>query len=222
VGNNNQFNWIDRNRELVKPPILEVGSKQYDQESTVNYKELFKGYDYLGIDLQAGENVDIAVDLTQDFNLVSKKIGDRKFGTVICCSVLEHIFNIFQAAQNISNLTKSGGVLFVSVPVVWKFHGYPSDYWRFTPEAIKKLFVDFSFIENKSTISSNLPDDEQALGKHPNDFTVKWTKPNKSITQLTDKENAESLYEITQSIAVRPKYRYAMIPATINMVGVKK
>jgi hypothetical protein len=222
VGNINQLNWIQKNIELVKGPILEIGSKQYDQESTVNYKELFTGYEYLGIDLQDGKNVDLVLDLTDDTSTIQKKFADQKFNTVICCSVLEHIFNIFQAGKNISQLTHSGGVMFMSVPLVWKFHAYPNDFWRFTPEAIKRLFPEFDFLEDKSTISSNLPDDEKPLGKNPNEFTVKWTKVNKNTVQLTDTENVDSLYEVTQSMVIRPKYKYAMIPATINMVGVKK
>lgn len=44
------------------------------------------------------------------------------------------------------------GVVFISVPFCWKIHGYPSDYWRFTPEAIKVLFPEIKFLNDRSNM----------------------------------------------------------------------
>jgi hypothetical protein len=48
-------------------------------------------------------------------------------------------------AENIQRLLEPGGVLYVSVPFAWEIHSYPSDYWRFTPEAVRLLFPGIDF-----------------------------------------------------------------------------
>ena len=41
----------------------------------------------------------------------------------------------------IPKLSISGGSLFIAVPFVWRFHGYPNDYFRYTHNGIKKLYT---------------------------------------------------------------------------------
>jgi hypothetical protein len=43
-------------------------------------------------------------------------------------------------AANIERLMAPGATLFVSVPFCWRVHGYPSDYWRMTPDGLLALF----------------------------------------------------------------------------------
>jgi hypothetical protein len=40
---------------------------------------------------------------------------------------------------------KPGATIFVTVPFCWRIHGYPSDYWRMTPEALKVLFPSITW-----------------------------------------------------------------------------
>jgi len=40
----------------------------------------------------------------------------------------------------------------MTVPFVWKFHGYPNDYYRYTHNGIKKLFKNYNW--NKSYFST--------------------------------------------------------------------
>ena len=47
--------------------------------------------------------------------------------------------------------------MFLSVPWVWRFHGYPSDYWRFSPEALKFLFPGFKIDEKRSCLQHQQP-----------------------------------------------------------------
>ena len=171
MGDYNQFIWVKKNCNIVKDPILEIGSKFYSRESFIDYRSLFPNYDYIGSDIEIGKNVDIKLDITDSIDNILKILKYKKFGTIICCSVLEHVDEIFQASMNISKLLNKGGVLFVSVPFVWEEHGYPSDYWRFTPEAIKFLFKDLKFDYSLSTISSNKTNDIKKLDFGLNNFT---------------------------------------------------
>lgn len=71
-----------------------------------------------------------------------KPIKGKKFDMGICMDLLEHVSNPFVVAKNISNSLKSGAFLFVTAPFIWEIHGYPEDYWRFTPTGIAELFSD--------------------------------------------------------------------------------
>jgi hypothetical protein len=44
------------------------------------------------------------------------------------------------AAANIEAMLREGGALFISVPWIFPFHGYPNDYFRFSPEGVRLLF----------------------------------------------------------------------------------
>lgn len=134
---------MQRHRGLFRGPILEVGSADYG--TTQDLRSLFPGEAYLGVDMLEGRGVDQVLDLTRPFEEIDAALGRRRFRTVFCLSVLEHCDQPFAMADAITRLLEPGGRAYISVPWVWKFHGYPSDYWRFTHEGVKKLFPGLVF-----------------------------------------------------------------------------
>src|SRR5882672_7350992 len=156
MGDSNQVEWVRNLRATIRGPVIEIGSRHYAPESSMDYRSICKGLEFVGVDMSADANVDIVTDLTQDFDLVDRTLGERQFRTVICCSVLEHVPNVFVMAANMTKLTAPGGVLFLSVPFSWRYHGYPKDYWRFTPDAVEFLFPEFAFDPERSSLSSNI------------------------------------------------------------------
>lgn len=50
-------------------------------------------------------------------------------------------------AEYMSSLVKKGGYVFISVPWVWRYHAYPDDYFRFSPNGVKVLFPEISFAD---------------------------------------------------------------------------
>ena len=145
MGDVNQLLFVKTLAGSLAGPILEVGSRDYG--NTQNFRALFKGVEYLGIDMQAGKGVDLVLDLTADFESLESALEGRRFGTIICMSVLEHCSNPFKMAQNIEKLLAEGGLLVVGVPFVWELHGFPDDYWRFTPSGIRVLFRNLDFTD---------------------------------------------------------------------------
>lgn len=144
MGDRNQLEYAAAHRERLHGPYLEIGSKDYG--STQDFRALFgASEDYLGVDMASGPGVDLVLNLTEDFESVDEAIGGRRFRTIICLSVMEHCDQPFKMAENITQLLEPGGVLYLCVPFAWKFHGYPSDYWRFTHEGVKKLFSQLNF-----------------------------------------------------------------------------
>lgn len=98
----------------------------------------------VGVDMLEGMAVDRVGDLS-DPRLIRKE----EFSHVDCVSVLEHCANPWAVAQNIQRSMKFGATLLVSAPWMWRYHGYPHDYFRFTPDGIRALFpaVEWSFMK---------------------------------------------------------------------------
>lgn len=173
MGDANQYEFARQHRALFQGPVLEVGSKDYG--NTQDLRSLLALPDYLGIDLESGPGVDLLLDLTADFEAIDRALGGRRFRTVICLSVLEHCANPFRMGENITRLLVPGeSVVYVSVPHVWEIHAYPSDYWRFTPEAVKLLFPTLTFPPEWSEMTTPRPRQSAPLSVQPG---LSWLDP---------------------------------------------
>lgn len=93
--------------------------------------------------MQPGDGVDVVANLEESV----KSLG--AFSHVECMSVLEHTPRPWLLAANIERMLVDGGTLFVTVPFVFRVHGYPSDYYRFSPEGVRALFpaIEWRVIE---------------------------------------------------------------------------
>lgn len=224
MGDLNQFYFVKNNVHLVTEPVLEVGSKDYG--NTPDFRSLFPNYEYIGVDMEEGKGVDIVMDLTDEFSAIVKKLENRSFGTVICFSVLEHCKHPFKMCDNISRLLKNEGLLFVSVPFSWKIHGYPSDYWRFTPDGIKVLFPECDFDVHAGELSTC-----QKVGK-----SIGRTEPINTFMMRVDLMAKQGLkykhyghltaafIKLCRKFRLMPQiFDYPLVfpPVTINMIGVK-
>jgi SAM-dependent methyltransferase len=73
--------------------------------------------------------------------------GDEEFDYVVSDQVLEHVEGNPQRVFDESlRLLKSGGIAVHTTVFIWPIHGYPSDFWRFTPNCLKMLAGRFSQI----------------------------------------------------------------------------
>lgn len=148
MGDINQRVFAERHLPRIKGAVVEIGSKDYG--STTSLRDKFPGNEYTGLDIEDGKGVDAVVDLEAG-------IGDLPEGhyeLAICCSVLEHMKEPWKAAKNIERLVRPGGLLYISVPWVWRYHPYPDDYYRFSPPALRFLFQGFEF--TKAYLSTNV------------------------------------------------------------------
>lgn len=132
---------------MMKGPILEIGSKRQGEPPLFyNYRTLFpKEIKYVGVDIAAGEGVDVVVDMTAEIGEIKSLLGDLRFNSVICLSVMEHVKDIYSFAKNVDAIMNPGAMIAISIPFVWELHAYPYDFWRFTPEAIEFLFPSIAF-----------------------------------------------------------------------------
>lgn len=118
---------------------------------------------YVGVDMEDGPGVDVVLDLTEDFDRIDAKLGGRRFAAIFCLSVLEHCEQPFKMAENLTRLLKPKGRICIGAPFSWKVHAYPNDYWRFTPEGIKKLFPKVRFDIERSTAATSKKNEFQKL-----------------------------------------------------------
>lgn len=68
-------------------------------------------------------------------------LSDNSVGAIICTEVLEHCANPFKAVEEMRRVLKPGGLLFITAPFLWPWHGTSAydDYWRFTDAGWKLL-----------------------------------------------------------------------------------
>lgn len=215
----NTINWIKKNIKYVGQITLEVGSKRYKEHSFLFLREILTEQlpelTMIGSDISAGDNVDLVLDITAPLHVVQSSVDNRIFDSIFCISVLEHIPNIFNACRNISYLLKPGGALFISVPFVFRYHGYPGDFWRFTPEAINYLFPDINFADYQHSFVSTLEQDDTMSLKNNN-----IEKINRFLFRPKSREEKLIRKEAKHAGSVVEPYYLA--PAMINMLGFKR
>ena len=162
MGDTNQLIYVQKCAGQLNAPYLEVGSRDYG--NTQALRPLFAGGgQYVGVDMENGPGVDVVLDFTEDFEVIDAKLNGERFATVFCFSVLEHCENPFRMADNITSLLCEGGQLCVGVPFSWKIHAYPNDYWRFTPEGVKRLFPKLEFSPGCSFAATSREGEFQTL-----------------------------------------------------------
>jgi SAM-dependent methyltransferase len=139
MGDLNQLTYLKHWVPKVEGPVLEIGSKEYG--STSSFRDFYAGSEYVGLDMAEGNGVDVVVDLTKSI----EPLHENYFGLGICCSVLEHVEKPWLFAANLTRLIRPGGLLYMSVPWVWRYHAYPDDYFRFSHRGVISLFDEFSW-----------------------------------------------------------------------------
>jgi SAM-dependent methyltransferase len=120
-------------------PVLEIGSFQVEgQEAFSNLRGLFPGKPYMGIDIRPGRGVDCVASVE------SLPYADGTVGTVLALSTFEHVRRFWRGFDEIRRVLRPDGALLVACPFNVRIHNYPSDYWRFTPEALGVLLEDYA------------------------------------------------------------------------------
>jgi SAM-dependent methyltransferase len=97
---------------------------------------------YIGADVAAaqGTSLDIQFDPDQPLPLTSQSVD-----TILSTQTLEHVRNPAQYLQECARLLRPGGYLLISVPMQWRLHEVPHDYWRFTKYGLQELLAQHGF-----------------------------------------------------------------------------
>jgi hypothetical protein len=125
-----------RRIELAEP-VVEFGSLQVEPGQPNNLRALFAGRDYIGTDMRPGPGVDRVEDLRR------LTFATGSVGTALCLDTLEHCADPLTACRELHRVLGDGGVCVLSSVMFFPVHGYPQDYWRFTPEGLRLLLEPF-------------------------------------------------------------------------------
>lgn len=110
--------------------VLDFGA--YDVNGS--YRSLWAGWEYVGVDIEAGPNVDRVVPV-KDPDLSDLGL----FDCVISGQCLEHVTDPFAVCELLGRSLKPGGFLALVAPFAWEHHRYPLDCWRFAPDGMAVL-----------------------------------------------------------------------------------
>jgi SAM-dependent methyltransferase len=123
--------------ESMPDPVVEFGSLQVEEEQEIDLRPLFSGRDFTGTDFREGPGVDRVEDL-RDLTF-----DDGSIGTALCLDTLEHCEDPPAAGRELARVVADGGICVISSVMLFGIHGYPNDYFRFTPEGFRALLAGF-------------------------------------------------------------------------------
>ena len=118
-------------KDLDGSAVLDIGSARIEgnDQPEETYRDLFKKrFNYFGMDLTAGDNVDVV-------GYENIKCG---FDVVVSGQVMEHVNRPWDWLKNLVQYSKR----FICIVAPWKFpeHKYPIDTYRYLPAGMRDLF----------------------------------------------------------------------------------
>ena len=120
-------------KNFDNPKILDFGSQSLSDHvgAKVLLNKMNISYEYTGVDIEKGNNVDIVLDDPYSF----KEIPDASYDVIISTSVFEHVEFFWLTYLEILRVLKPNGVFYFNVPSNGDFHRWPQDCWRFYPDS---------------------------------------------------------------------------------------
>ncbi|MCC5950882.1 MAG: class I SAM-dependent methyltransferase [Acidimicrobiia bacterium] len=117
--------------------VLDLGSMAYGEQAS--YRPLFAEprFDYVGVDLAAGPNVDLVLDDPHCWS----QIPDGSVDVVVSGQALEHDPQFWITLAEIARVLRADGLCCLVAPSGGPAHRFPLDCWRFYPDAAGAMFT---------------------------------------------------------------------------------
>lgn len=110
--------------------ILDVGGGHKSE-----YKDLIKGeHTFYTINIDEKAKPDRIVDVEFPFPLPSEE-----YDHAICMNVLEHVYEFENVIRETARVIKKNGHIVLATPMIYKIHGSPDDYLRYTESALRRV-----------------------------------------------------------------------------------
>ncbi|MGC1720107.1 MAG: methyltransferase domain-containing protein [Isosphaeraceae bacterium] len=159
-------------RELRTSPSGQPFQVQ-GQEGYANLRGMFPGKVYVGCDMRPGPGVDRVEDVS------AINLPDASAGTVLCIETFEHVFEVRRAFDEVFRILEPGGIFVITTPLNFRIHGYPDDYWRLTPNCLRRLMAPYAARVAGSQGHPSFPHSVMAVGiktPAPVDIAVRAAK----------------------------------------------
>ncbi len=114
--------------------ILEIGSR--NRSGTIRRDTVPPKMRYVGLDVVAGENVDVVGDA----HAMSALFEPAQFDAVFSMSVFEHLIMPWKVAIEMNRVMKPGAFALITTHQTFPMHDQPWDFWRFSDRAWSGLF----------------------------------------------------------------------------------
>lgn len=156
--------------------IFDLGS--YDVNGS--YRPLFRNpvWNYQGIDLVDGPNVDIV--LKSAYHL---PIASRSADVFLSGQAFEHIEFFWLTWLEMVRVLKPGGLIFLLAPSRGPEHRYPLDCWRFYPDAYRALarYASLELLEVNTDWQNSTDADSALWGDTVGAFRKRVNEPRISL-----------------------------------------
>lgn len=136
-----------KQKYFTEGPVYDMGGGNWQN---YDLKSLMGGRELIVVDYFEHESVQIVDDLQ-----TLSKIEDSSVDNIFSSDSLEHVENPWKAIDAFHRVLKTGGVMYLTVPFVWHYHGHKNDngeivdFWRFTPLGLRALVgPKFEIIES--------------------------------------------------------------------------
>ncbi len=147
--------------------IADVGS--YDMNGT--FKPLFSkpGWQYVGLDIRPGPNVDIVLES----DIRWSNVADESFDAIISGSTMEHTKLPWIFIQECVRILKRGSLICINAPYQWGFHEHPIDCWRVFPDGMRGVLEWAGLVVLETEMKQCYPDgsgDTTGIARKPEDW----------------------------------------------------
>lgn len=114
-------------------------------------RDVIPHHSWIGTDMRPGPGVDWVITAG---NIPKDRRG--QFDGVVCCETLEHCERWQTVARIAWSLAvRYTGIIVITVPSPgFPRHDYPSDYWRFTPEDLRRMAGTCSVLAEGAWVDS--------------------------------------------------------------------
>lgn len=132
------FNWeISKHIKNISGVILDLGGGK-----NPSYERFWqiKPDKFIRVDINEKAKPDVIVDLNE-----SLPFSDNFADAIFLFSVIYILEDPGKTLREIYRILKPGGKLFMTSPFIFNEAREPSDYWRFTGEALEKLLRESGF-----------------------------------------------------------------------------
>lgn len=138
--------FISSVNEMPQASLLEIGSRNV---TGVVWRNAFQpSVAYTGLDIHAGENVDVVGDI----HTLSSQLPLEHYDAVFSISVFEHLAMPWKAVIEINKVMKPGGLLYISTHPNIPPHELPWDFWRYSSATFNTLLNEstgFEIVESE-------------------------------------------------------------------------
>lgn len=138
-------NFFTQLQQFTQGTVLELGSRA---RSGLSRRDIVpKSLQYVGLDILDGENVDVVGDVHD----LSRLFPSNSIDAIFSISVFEHLLMPWKVALEMNSVLKVGGLVMISTHQTWAIHDAPWDFWRFSDQAWRGLFNEFTGFEIVTT-----------------------------------------------------------------------